>query len=170
MEKSEWYAIYVRPRFDPVVAFHLKQQNIEHYLPLRRVTRRSSIPSINLPLFPGYVFCCVQTSQRRSLLMIPGVVKVLGPPLDRAIPNRKLRDLKRIVDNGFAVQQWPFMPTGSMVKVQNGALKGITGILYNEPSHGRVLILSIDLIHRSVGVRLGDDYIFSPGPEVGTAA
>jgi len=34
----EWYAIHVRPRFDPVVAVHLKKQNVEHNLPLRRVS------------------------------------------------------------------------------------------------------------------------------------
>jgi hypothetical protein len=48
-----------------------------------------------------------------------------------------------------------------MVKVENGVLKGISGILYNEPSHRPVLVLSIDLIHRSVGVPLGKDYTFS---------
>ena len=61
------------------------------------------------------------------------------------------------------------MPTGSTVRVQNGALKGINGIL-NESPHARVLVLSIDLIHRSVGVRLGNDYTFSSGAGMGTAA
>jgi hypothetical protein len=46
LEKSEWYALHVRRRFERVAAFHLKKQNIEHYLPLRRVTRQSSIRSI----------------------------------------------------------------------------------------------------------------------------
>ena len=50
LEKSEWYALHVRRRFEHVVPFHLKKQNIEHYLlPLRRVTRQSSIRSIELP-------------------------------------------------------------------------------------------------------------------------
>jgi hypothetical protein len=41
------------------------------------------------------------------------------------------------------------------VTVQNGGLKALTGIPDNEPPHPRVLALSIDLIHSSVGVRLG---------------
>src|SRR5689334_23241813 len=98
MEKSEWYALHVRPFFERVGAFHLKKQNIEHYLPLRRVTRQSSIRSIELPLLPGYLFCCVQTSQSRSLWMIPGVLDVLGVPADRAILSQQVRDLKRLVD------------------------------------------------------------------------
>jgi transcription antitermination factor NusG len=147
METSEWHAIHVQPRFERVVAFNLNKRIIEHYLPLRRVAPQSSRRSIELPLLPGYVFCYVQARQSRSLWMIPGVLNVLGPPVERAIPSEQVCDLKSIVDNGFAVQQWPFMPTGSMVKVQNGPLKGISGILYNEPSNGRVLVLSIDLIH-----------------------
>jgi len=133
------------------------------------VTRQSSAGSIEFPLLPGYVFCCVQTRESRSLWTIPGVLNVLGPPIERAIPEEQVRDLKKIVDSGFAVQQCPFMPTGSTVRVQNGALKGINGIL-NESPHARVLVLSIDLIHRSVGVRLGNDYTFSSGAGMGTAA
>jgi hypothetical protein len=84
----EWYALQVRPRFERVVAFHLEKQNIEHYLPLRRVTRQSSVRSIELPFSPGYIFCCVQTRESRSLWTIPGVLNVLGPPVERAIPKK----------------------------------------------------------------------------------
>ena len=59
----EWYAIHVRPRFDRVVAVHLKKQNVEHYLPLRRVTRRSSIPSIKLPLLPVMSFAALKLAK-----------------------------------------------------------------------------------------------------------
>ena len=170
MEKSEWYALHVRPRFEPVVASHLKKRNVEHYLPLRRVTRQSSSRALELPLLPGYVFCCVQTRESRSFWTIPGVLNVLGPPAERAIPKKHVRDLMRIVDNGFAVQQWPFTPTGDTVTVQNGALKGISGVLNNEPPHIRVLVLSINLIHRSVGVRLGNEHKFSFATGRGTAA
>jgi transcription antitermination factor NusG len=170
MENSEWYALQVRPRFERAVVFRLKKETIEHYLPLRRVTRQSRIGSIELPILPGYVFCCVQTRESRWLWTIPGILNVLGPPVGRAIPKEQVRDLKRIIDNGFAVQQWPFMPAGSAVRVQNGPLKGISGILNNEPHNLRVLVLSIDLIHRSVGVRLGKDYQFSSGAGMGMAA
>ena len=113
MEESEWYALRVRPRFERVVAFYLEKQNIEHYLPLRRVTRQSGVRSIELPSLPGYVFCCVQTRESRSLWTIPGVLNVLGPPIERAIPKKQVRDLKRIAGDGFALQKWPFTPTGT---------------------------------------------------------
>lgn len=170
MEKSEWCALHVRPRFERAVSSHLKKQHIEHYLPLRRVTRQSSTRSIQFPLFPGYVFCWVQARGGRSLWTIPGVLNVLGPPVERAIPEEQIRDLKRIVDSGFAVQQCPFMATGSTVRVQNGTLKGISGILNNESRYPRVLVLSIHLINRSVGVRLGSECMFSSGAGMGTAA
>jgi transcription antitermination factor NusG len=98
MENSEWYALHVRPRFERVVAVHLKKQNIEYCLPLRRLSRKSSIRSIELPLLPGYVFCCVQIGESRSLWTIPGVLNVLGPAVETAILKKQVRGLKRIKD------------------------------------------------------------------------
>lgn len=94
MENSEWYALQVRPRFERVVASHLKKQNIECYLPLRRLSRQSRTRSIELPLLPGYVFCCVQNREGGSLWTIPGVLNVLGLTIDRRLRKKQVRDLK----------------------------------------------------------------------------
>jgi transcription antitermination factor NusG len=161
MLTPEWYALHVRPRFERIVAFHLKKQNLEHYVPLRRVTRQSSLCFTELPLLPGYVFCSLPASERRALEMVPGVLNVLGTPADSATLEPTVLDLKRIIDNGFNAEEWPFMPAGRKVTVQAGTLKGIRGVLHTELPHQRVLVFSIGLIHRSVGVRLERDIILS---------
>src|SRR5215475_6271199 len=80
MEKSEWFALYVRARFERVAAFHLQSRNIEHYLPLRRVTRQlpTGTRSIELPMVPRYILCKAPAGMRSSLLTIPGVLLIVN--------------------------------------------------------------------------------------------
>ena len=156
-EKSEWHALYVRPRFERVAAFYLQIQNIEHYLPLRRITRQSAsgVRAIELPLLPRYVFCKAHARMSRSML-IPGVIDVVGGP----IPRQKIDDLKRIIATGLAVQQLPVPPIGKTLKIGRGALEGITGVLDSTRSGACIFVISIEAIRGWVGVQIGDQYTF----------
>jgi len=166
MEETEWYALFVRPRFERVVAFHLESQNIEHCLPLRRITRQSAsgIHSIEVPLLPGFVFSKTHSSMRNVLWAFSGVVDVVAD----AIPAQKISDLQRIMQTGMALQQWRFTPTGNTVTIEDGPLSGISGVLEKTPSNGEVFILSFDVIGRSVAVQINRPYSFSASR--GTAA
>jgi hypothetical protein len=41
--------------------------------------RSDRTKKLDLPLFPGYVFCCFDANKRLPILTTPGVVKVVGP-------------------------------------------------------------------------------------------
>jgi len=172
MERFEWYALHVRPRFEKVVAARLHEYQIENYLPLRRLTRQSagSMGSIELPLLPGYIFCKAPPSILQFLFTIPGVLDVAGGAHSTsAISEEKISDFKRIIDAGLTVQPWPFTPSEKTVTMENGPLKGVSGVLEDTPA-ARVLIVSIDLIRRSVAVQVDHHPTFSSGTGVGTAA
>ncbi len=172
MEKTEWFAIHVRRRFEKTTALRLQQLGIEHYLPVQLVTRRwsNSEHSMELPLLPGYVFCKVRGRIDESVLTIPGVLAVAGDAyVDNAISEQKIADFKRIVSTGLAVQTWPFTRTGKTVTMENGPLKGVTGVL-GHTLDARVLIVSIHEIRRSIAVEVDYHHIFSSGAGVGTAA
>src|SRR5438105_14577000 len=79
-EDTLWYALHVRTRFEKVVARSLRGKGYEEFLPLyRRVNRWSDrIKEIELPLFPGYVFCRFNPQDRLPVLTIPGVNAVVG--------------------------------------------------------------------------------------------
>jgi transcription antitermination factor NusG len=156
MHKCEWYALCVRPRFERVAGFHLQSRNIEQYVPLRRVTRQfvNATRSIELPLLPGYVFCKTQAWMRCSLLSIPGVLYIVPG----GISDKKISEIQRALQTGLNVQQWQFTPTGKTVTIQNGALESMTGILDSTASHAQVFVISIDVIGRSIGVHLDDQY------------
>jgi transcription antitermination factor NusG len=59
------------------VGQHLEVRQIEHFLPLYRTHRKWSDGSrvtLDLPLFPGYIFVCIQRAQRVRVLEVPGVL------------------------------------------------------------------------------------------------
>jgi transcription antitermination factor NusG len=161
MSHSKWCALRIRRRFERIVAVRLEDQDIEYYLPLRQIVRQSAASrtcAIELPLLPGYVFCKASPEVQRSLLTVPGVLNALRdtPALDR-----KITELKRISQSKLTVIQWPFTEKGHAVTVENGALKGITGVLNSSTKDKPVLIFSIDTIRRSVGVRLDGEFTFT---------
>src|SRR5437667_12182066 len=77
---EQWYALQVRPRFEKVVALHLQHKGYEEYLPLYRKRQRWSgrVKEVDLPLFPGYLFCKFDVFRRLPILVIPGVMSVVG--------------------------------------------------------------------------------------------
>jgi transcription antitermination factor NusG len=173
MEKCEWYALHVRPRFEYLVAFRLKQRGVEHYFPSRLITRQSDNGprSIEVPLFPGFVFCKAHPAVHRSLLTIPGILDIVRgtATTDGTVSEQSIENLKRIVNAGLAVQPWPFTSSGKRVTVGKGPLKGVSGIL-DDSAPARVFIVSIDSICRSLAIEVDHQLTFSSGARVGTAA
>ena len=168
-----WYALHVRPRFEYLVAFRLQQRGVEHYFPLRLITRQSANGqrSIEVPLFPGFVFCKAHPTVHRSLLTIPGILDVVrGSATDAAVSEQSIENLKRIINTGLAVQPWPFTSSGKRVTVGNGPLKGVSGILDDSAPARVVFIVSIDSIRRSLAIEVDHHLTFSSPAGVGTAA
>ena len=48
MKDARWQALYVRSRFESTVTLHLRQLNIEHYLPIYRTSHQSPNPTLSL--------------------------------------------------------------------------------------------------------------------------
>jgi transcription antitermination factor NusG len=94
-----WYGIRTKPRFEKNISTHLNAKGYEQYLPSYRSQRRWSDRSkiIELPLFPGYVFCKFDLSNRLPILVIPGVLSIVGvgntPFLSR---NRRFRPSNKL--------------------------------------------------------------------------
>ena len=62
---SHWFAVYTTARHEKRVAQHFQQRGIEYFLPLYQVPRkwRNGLRvTIELPLFPNYLFVRVDSS------------------------------------------------------------------------------------------------------------
>ena len=154
IEKKQWYAVRLRPRSEKMVALHLRDKGYEEYLPLYRSRRRWSdrTKEIELPLFPGYIFCKFDVNNRLPILVIPGVISITGcgkNPL--AIPEHELSAVQRIVTSTVPYGPWPSMRAGQPVRVRCGPLEGLEGRIL-EIRNSYHLVISVTMLSRSVSV------------------
>src|SRR5690348_1031085 len=75
-----WFAIAIKPQHERAVQEGLDQKGLETFLPLYWATRRWSdrVKRLQLPLFPGYVFCRFDCSVRTPILRTPGVRAIVS--------------------------------------------------------------------------------------------
>jgi len=156
-----WYAIYTKSRHEQKTYDRLLKKNIETFLPLveRWSRRRDRRKRINLPLFPGYLFVHSQMDAHSYLeiLKTDSVVRILGndgKPIP--IPDEQIFGIQTLIKNGMAITPFPYLKEGMRVRVVNGPLIGIEGILLKTQPNKHRLVLSVDLLKESVSVEIDE--------------
>ena len=162
-----WFAVHTRPRWEKFVGMSLEGKGFEAFLPAYTCRRRWSdrIKELELPLFPGYLFCRMSIAERRlPVLTTPGVrhiVGIGGAPVP--VPDDEIDAVRAIVASGLAAQPWPFIRVGDRVRLQGGSLDGVEGILVATKKHHR-LVVSVELLSRSVAVEVDQAWVEAVGP------
>ena len=156
-----WYALWVKNRYENTVASHLQARGYESFLPLYKCQRRWSdrFKEIELPLFPGYVFCQFNPLNRLPILSIPGVIHMVGvgrTPIP--IDDSEIGVIQAAVKSGLPSQPWPFLQVGHKVRIEYGPLCGLEGILLDFRGRQR-LVISVTLLQRSVAVQVDGAWV-----------
>jgi transcription antitermination factor NusG len=154
----EWFAVRTRPRHEKVVTSQLDTTGFETFLPLNRQMRAWSDRRklVDFPLFPGYVF--VRTSlasqNRVRVFQVRGVIGFVGPNNQATpIPAQQIEAVRSLLEMQTDCRPHPYLNTGQRVRIRSGALQGLEGILVRIVSD-HSMVVSVDLIHRSVAIRL----------------
>ena len=109
---------------------------------------------LELPLFPGYVFCRLDPLVRLPVLTTPGVLSIVGSGKEPiAIPEKQIDDVRRIVQSTTSAEPWPYLECGDSVTISDGPLRGVEGILAMVKNSCRVVV-SITLLQRSMAVEV----------------
>jgi len=154
--RERWFAIRVKPKHEKLVATIANNKGFEDFLPTYECRRRWSdrIKSVQFPLFPGYVFCRLDPQRRLPLLTIPGVLHFVGiGKMPVPIDDAEIAALQSAVRSGLSTEPWPFLETGQQVRLEEGPLAGMEGILIGTSKKDR-LIVSVTLLKRSVAVAI----------------
>jgi transcription antitermination factor NusG len=151
-----WYAVYTRHQHEKTVAESLSKNGIEVFLPQYGAVRKwkDRTKHLMLPLFPCYVFLRGGLDRRVKVLSTPGVhsfVGIAGHP--SAIDELEIEAIRKAVTCDLRVEPFPFLRCGDRVRVKDGPLAGIEGILIRKKSSFR-LILSAELLQKSVAVEV----------------
>lgn len=157
-QEGEWYALYTCARHEKRVADQIERRNFSCFLPLYRSVRRwkDRRKELELALFPSYVFVRMELAKRLQVLQLPGVVRLVsfnGQPV--ALPANEIEALQERLSGDVKVEPHPYLRAGRRVRVRNGAMQGLEGIVVRRKDRCRV-IFSIDLIQRSVAVEVDE--------------
>ena len=151
---SRWYALYVRSRHERVVEGGLKGKGYSAFSPFYRTKRKrvDRVAEVDVPLFPGYVFCLFDSNKRLPILMTPGIVGIVGPGhRPEPVDDVEIASIRTLALSGRPVQPWPFLRSGQRVRLQDGPLLGAEGIFLRVKDECH-LVVSITLLQRSVSV------------------
>jgi len=142
-----------------VVFQRLEDKRISSFLPKLEVwsRRKDRRKKIQKALFPGYVFVheVLNPYHRLEILKTPGVVRILGNeegPV--AVPDIQIESIQTILGGKSAVSPFPYLKEGQIVGVVEGPLKGCEGFLLKIKEGKEKLIISVDLLQRSVAVEI----------------
>ena len=162
-DQPAWRALTVRSRHEKLVAQHLRSRGLEEFLPTYRSKRTWSdrIATVEVPLFPGYVFCRFPENQRLLAVSIPGVASVVGfGGEDAAVEVEEIDAIRQIVSSGFSVQPYPYVRAGQTVRICAGPLAGLQGTVLREKGLWRVVV-NVELLHRSVAAEIGREAVLA---------
>jgi transcription antitermination factor NusG len=167
-----WYALRIRTRQEKALASALHGKGYEVFLPLYHCRRRWSdrMKDLEMPLFPGYLFCRFDVQRRLPILVTPGIVQVVGIgktplPVDEA----EISAIQAFQVAQLEAQPWPYLEIGQRVVIKRGPLCGAEGILIGTRKAPR-LVLSVTLLQRSVAVEIDDDWVSPAGRYVAGAS
>jgi transcription termination/antitermination protein NusG len=157
---AQWFAIWTQSHCEQLVQDGLIASGFDAYLPtLRTWSRRAGKQRlIPLPMFPGYLFVrhAIDKHSYIQILKTRGIVRILGGRWDRLMPvsSVEIDALQRVQGTGLSVLPYPHLREGQRVRIQEGPLEGIEGILVRARPHRGLLVLSVDLLRQSVAVEV----------------
>ena len=158
LQPLSWFALYTSSRHEKRVAQHLNQREFECYLPLYQSQRKwadGSRVTLDLPLFPGYLFVHIQRSERSSVLSVPGAVSVVGGPGGEPapLPDATIEAMRAGLELR-RVQPHPLVTAGQRVRIRSGALAGFEGIVVRNKNSLRV-VMTLEHVLQSYAVEVG---------------
>jgi transcription antitermination factor NusG len=159
--QQPWFAVRVKSNREKIVASIAQSKEFNVLLPIYHCRRRWSdrFMSVQLPLFPGYVFCQLNPANRMPILTIPGVLHFVGVgKIPMPIDDLEIGAIQTAVRSGLWAEPWPFLEVGQRVRLDHGPLAGVEGFLVEAHKKNRIVV-SVTILQRSVAVEIERDWV-----------
>ena len=153
---ENWFAVFTAPRHEKRVEEHFRVREIESFLPLYRMRRQwkdGSKGTVQIPLFPSYIFVRIGCAGRVPVLAIPGVISIVGGGRESmSVPDSYVHFLQEGLQQG-KIEPHLCLTSGMKVRIRSGLMAGMEGILLRQKNDFRV-VLTLEMIMRSVKVEV----------------
>jgi transcriptional antiterminator RfaH len=148
-QPDSWFVIWTESRAEKKVEARIAALGLSPWLPVVKERHRWSDRwrEVVCPLFPGYLFARTRLVQWHKVLRTPGVLTVV-----------KRERRPALLADGFLAEPVAegvdYRPGDEVVIVQEGALKGVRGVV-RERRSGRQLVIWVSEIGRGVAFTIG---------------
>ncbi len=151
---GRWWVLQTHARNEKVVAGALARQGVAHYLPLVRRPRvyGGRRLTVELPLFPGYVFLCGDAGACDAAWQTRRVSKILRVHDQQGL-RTELRQVQRLVESDETAELYPALVAGRRCRVVSGSLRGIEGVVIRRRRASR-LYVAVTILGQSAVVEI----------------
>ena len=157
---APWHVLWTNSHCEEIVSSQLAARGFHPFVPrIETWTRRGGARRLGtVPLFPGYLFLndALDKARHVEVRKARGVVAILGEGWDRpaVIPNAEIDAIRRIVEAGVPAFAHPYLREGRRVRIVEGPLGGLEGLLLRVRPDKGLLVLSVEMLQRSVAVEV----------------
>jgi len=155
-----WYALWTRSHCERLVWDQLAAAGFDAFLPTIDVwSRRAGVRHrIQVPMFPGYLFLrrAMDKASYIEVRKMRGLVSVLGERWDclAEVPDREVGAIQTALAARVPVFPHAYLREGQRVRITDGPLAGVEGILVQQRPDKGLLVLSVEMLRRSVAVEV----------------
>jgi transcription termination/antitermination protein NusG len=159
--QPRWYAIHARSRHEEVVLQGFRNKMIETFLPKVEVMsrRKDRRKRILVPLLPGYLFVRtdLNPTQYWDIIKTYGVVRIIGIE-GKPVPvkDTEIASLRILDGTDRTIRNQAYITEGDTIMIMEGPLKGLTGYYVKHKGKSDKVVVSIELLLRSLAVEIED--------------
>ena len=159
-----WYVVHTCCHHEARVEERLRKKGVEVFLPRQTVVsrRRDRKKLLEVPLFPGYLFIqdTLEVDTYYTVLNLPGVVRVLAfGSWPQPVPPETITSIKLALAGERVYAPHRFLQKGRWVRVVEGPLTGVIGIIRESKTKRRKIVIEVELFKQAVAVELEDEAV-----------
>jgi transcription antitermination factor NusG len=156
----KWYILYTYPNYEKKILKVLTQKNIFCFLPTQRIIRQWSDrkKTIEVPLFPNYLFVYTTNQERVKQLDISGVARYVthcGKPV--TVSQQEIEIVEKMVAKSDISVESDLIER-DIVKIVEGPFTGLEGIFFQRKGRTRVGV-KIEAMNQFLCVEVDISYV-----------
>ena len=155
-----WRVLWTHSNCEQLVCDQLAAKGFDLFLPsVEAWSRRGGVRRLSrVPLFGGYLFLrhAMDKASYLEVYKARGLVRILGERWNQlaVVPDSEIEAIQRFLGSGLPILPYPYLREGQRVRITRGPLADVEGILVRANPKKGLLVVSVDLLQRSVAVHL----------------